>query len=516
MVRLQAENIDLKHALQKADARIEKLLQLASQAAVHDQSVISETADSDSDLIALIKRNMQKQQRATPAKSTQQPAAAAGSSGDADRVAALEAEVARLAKQLEESRRAAVQLDLRCGEYERERDSLAEALVDLKDKASKDASSMAKLVQVAEAKSASAAGAHEDKLMELGMRIEELESERDELKIAAEMNPTTQEAVDAEVSRRVEEQVFSATIDFEEKLDAMKEENEALRVAVAESRKIDAERDAAIEASKTAVNERNVALHVRDGAIQDGKALRIEVQKLMQRIADLEGKLASSGNAAVAASAQINSDRQDAERTLKEALTRAETAEKAASTAQQLAKDADARIKTIRAELQACEDDKAEGLMRITALQQQISSLQRQSESNSVVLRAVEESRAQEKEAQRKRHEAQMARLQAKYKDTNESTRALLEKARQAYEKLIAKMRAASQPADKEDLLCDLLFEYERTIAKLAEEVMSMRTVGDIRESDATVEMQRTVDEALSQIEILRMQICDLGKKPLC
>eukprot|EP00672_Neobodo_designis_P018124 CAMPEP_0174853972 /NCGR_PEP_ID=MMETSP1114-20130205/29660_1 /TAXON_ID=312471 /ORGANISM="Neobodo designis, Strain CCAP 1951/1" /LENGTH=504 /DNA_ID=CAMNT_0016088641 /DNA_START=138 /DNA_END=1652 /DNA_ORIENTATION=+ len=498
IVKLQAENIDLREQLSKVEARVEIMARIVTQAAARDdetrRAVMAGPAgqggvSADDELFQRLKKKVEAEKQPSPAK---QQAPAAGSAGvDLDaikaeiarftaRIEELEAELAEARGKLDRSRAAALELDARAAELEKERDSLAAAVVDVR--AERDAAN-------------ERAAAFE------GAEIEE------------------------EVQRRVEEGVFSATMELEDQITELKEENENLRETIANHHQVAADRDAAVESAAAAVKERSIALKVKDGAIEDAAKLRRELAERDKRIDALEEELAKAQqNTAVLSDLMELEDRVTAAEEAKtKLLARAETAEKVAENARQQAKeqsDKCARYKELWAQ---ADEAKAEAELRVSALTQRVNGLSRERDSavkqrDAAFGASEQRARAQERErdeAQRK-HKATLERLKAKYKDSSEVTQQNYKAARDAYEQLIAKLQGMADAEAKEELICDLFFEYERKLWLLQADIASLRTVGDLRESDMQEDLSRQVEDCLSRAEMLRMQLQEAGVTPCC
>jgi DNA repair exonuclease SbcCD ATPase subunit len=507
-VRLQAENIDLRHKLGEAESRIEKLVVMVTQAAVHDSSakhVMMSSVTGDDEFFRKLKTKVDivspDRDRTTKPQFRDSDAEAIKSEFDAfaERIKELEAALAKSSKQLDQSRKDARALDSRAGELEAERDQIAAALISTKQD----------LHAAVEAKDAAE--------LELAMAV-----------------PTSQEAIDAEVKRQVEEGVFSATMDLEDQIDTLKSENEQLRATVAENLKVVAERDAATAIANEAVKERAIAVRVKDGAIEDAKKLRREIQELQATMTKLQAtKDSKFASEMEALEARVNSAEEAKQQHIAYvAKSEADAAQRDAKAAEALARaaqvqarlaEAEATIARLKTAYKQADDGKAEAELRVSALMQRVAALSRERDS-AVTQRdaafGASEQRAQlqqrEKDEAHQRHQDALKRLQAKFKDSSEVVKNTYQNARQVYDALIEKLQSIADAGAKEELICDVLYEYERRIWLLNADIASLRTVGDIRASDAESHLRTDLNEALSNAEMLRMQLHERGMKPCC
>ena len=509
VVRLQAENIDLREQLAKVEARAEAMVRLVTQAAARDdetrKAVMAGTGgvSADDELFQRLQKKVasehhQSAPAKTPVAATAHHADPAMSGSDLDaikaeiarftaRIKELEDELATAKGQLQRSRTAAVELDGRAGELEKERDSLAEALVDARAKC--------------EAAEGRCAEAEERAAAFEGAGIED------------------------EVNRRVEEGVFSATMELEDQIEELKNENLGMREDIAAHHKIVAERDAAVKSAAEAVKERAIAVKVKDGAIADASKLRQQLAERDATIDKHEEELAkASQNTAMMSDLMDLEDRVTAAEEAKAALlARAEAAEKVAADSQQTAEDATQKCARYKELWQKADESKAEAELRVSALSQRVNGLSRERDSavkqrDAAFGASEQRARTHERErdeAQRK-HKATLERLKTKYKDSSEVTQQNYKSARDAYEQLIAKLQGMADAEAKEEVICDLLYEYERKLWLLQADIASLRTVGDLRESDMHEDLMRQVEESLSRAEMLRMQLQEANVQPCC
>lgn len=135
---------------------------------------------------------------------------------------------------------------------------------------------------------------------------------------------------------------------------------------------------------------------------------------------------------------------------------------------------------------------------------------------------------AQHSKGDGNRNERQLERLMSKYKDDRSSIQAIFATVVDRYESLIQGLGqdvgGSSEPIPQKDrvsnLMWDFICDYERKIWNLNNDLKSLKTVRELREKDTEAVVSQRFESVIesfqSQLEILRLQVRELGGRPAC
>ena len=116
----------------------------------------------------------------------------------------------------------------------------------------------------------------------------------------------------------------------------------------------------------------------------------------------------------------------------------------------------------------------------------------------------------------------------SKYKDDRSSIQAIFATVVDRYESLIQGLGqdvgGSSEPIPQKDrvsnLMWDFICDYERKIWNLNNDLKSLKTVRELREKDTEAVVSQRFESVIesyqSQLEILRLQVRELGGRPAC
>ena len=348
-----------------------------------------------------------------------------------------------------------------------------------------------------------------------------------------------------ELEQKAEEEVFAMTVELEETIEKQRNEIEDLKKQLESA---GSRSDSA--AVERAIAEKVIALRVKDGALAECGQTRAELEKSSSIIADLrsqikvlESQLADARSASprqtelpTAAQLEPNDSK-----SLKAQL---QEKEKLVQYLKDRVSDLEVRSKTADGERDAAVVMKSKDFEELErqnqALKDEIEMMQIEHQGELDRLRTdleiVEKERdkalaagrraflerntalSEAKAAEQKRE--QLARLHKKSKEDLATVKTVMGKVETNYDEMVSKMESADTADERKEVIYDKLFDYEHRIWNLNNDLESLTAIRKIREQEA-VENANTqwaskCEEYMSAIEILRMQIRELDKEPLC
>lgn len=334
-----------------------------------------------------------------------------------------------------------------------------------------------------------------------------------------------------ELETKHQEDLFLATAEQQERIDhqkqtiqAQQDELKKLKELMADTLRIESERNAAIKAMEQAVAERNIATKSKEVVMEELKVMQKTIIKNKTEITHLREQVAvlNAGNSTTTTSA---------------AASRTATGESEGASPpwiDAILKEKDAHIKFLSdqvAELRVTANlhDSAAGKGVIEAVAKQRkefdekraeleADLERanlelalcRSERDKALAagrKAFLERNSALDEAKRLEH---MQRIQTEKKETNVvMVREVFAKVSTNYDKVIEKLEQATTPDEMQGALYDVLFDYERRIWHLNNDVLSLRTIVDIAKEDERAVSSMASREHQQEISLLRAALIE-------
>jgi hypothetical protein len=459
-VRLSKENIELRQKLAAAQAEIDELRMRASQSAVH-----------------VFHKNERHESSPLPMGDRERSTSQANKTPPRDTVDA--AEYDRLEGELEASQ-------------SRERE-LQEELDRLKAKKT------VKTWAYSDDTDASPSSADKHEIARLRKKVEALEAalakERaanSDLNDAMERLPRQSTE---EVSAQIEQDVLAATAEYEAALqemegklkvseEAQRRLREELKRANQLNQQLQQERDrAAADELAHAIAEKSIAVHVKEEALRDAAAARTANQKLAVQVQHLKSLLSRQEKAVEESSERSSTKRTDPE--------------ESPSAMQRTSAAANERLRREVADLAAkLEETQRE---RDKALQAgKRAFVERQN-----ALKDLDKVKKEQWEQQ------QIANLQQKSKEDVAKIRACFKEAASSFSVLEERLSQAQSPEEWRDIVCEILFDYERRIWNLNNEILSLNTIVGMREKDTADQWVGKVKELQDEVDFLRSNLRD-------
>lgn len=543
-VRLRAENIDLRAQLEKVSAQVAGLqLQVSQQASRDDDWVqVSEYNQLEKDFQRSIDRETEYAQKIQSMNSA--------SEKQDRRIKQLELEVTRAKMtnsrpsvtddQVEKARKDATkEQEEEMTELRRQVSELKQREVELTDLVAELELSLQLSKESGSPKSDGSPGKRQP-----SAKFEEGELSDDQ-------------------KAKLEEAIFAATLELEMKLEEKSNEVGKLKEQLDQGKQWKTERDLARNEAEKANAERNIALRVKEGALMECSSVRVELEKIKKEFKKVQVNGSSTSSDAMdELRHQLDQVRVEFQRTIEQHTLRFNEKDMEIG-------ELSHQLQHTNEQLSNAESDAQNAWGQIEELKLQLATLKHEADNASqqrdlalAAGRQLDLMRQRAAEDREARHDEQIRRLHTMHNlklakqqslrspgSTGQSAEAGVgsdigsspESRRERnssvhfapldqttvkeifgnvvhrYEELLQELHQAGDDEEqKEECMYDALFEYERRIWHVNNDLKSMRVIVDIRAKDMEQEMKRNIDAAETRVTLLRTQLEDLGATPNC
>jgi hypothetical protein len=362
-----------------------------------------------------------------------------------------------------------------------------------------------------------------------------------------------------ELEAKAEEEMFAMTVELEETINKQKAEIEDLKKQIQSSAQIVQANSPPRPGDGTTVEralaEKAIALRVKDGAIAESGLLRTKLEKTDELVKNLRAQIdllekqLAEARAYNASASPVKQDPETPVASDDSRMLKAQMAEKdkLVKYLQDRVADLEVRIKTANSERDAAKEAKtgeqANLEQHITELNQHLEEMQvthaAEIERLKVDLQIVAAERDKALDAGRRaflernnalndakaaqKKEQLLARLKTGSGGAEvprDKVEIVFRQVESAYDDIVGKIEQAKSSDERRDVMWDKLFEYEHRLWNLNNDLQSLHAIRKIREEDLVAQSNdqwaARCEEYMSAIEILRMQIRELGKEPMC